>query len=142
MPRAFSEQEADEKLRKLEPMMASRAIIGPKLAAKFPHLAHNLDTPSASTSHRRTCTADADAVADIAGVDPADTSEQAQTTEVMSTSSSSHGLNIRENTQNNDSAAVFAEAVPPVAAVGAAPEATAAVALRKQRSKPSRIPKT
>ena len=129
---------------KIEPMMANRAIIGPKLASIFPHLASEAGTWDAHTIGTHSSTAAAVAVADIAGTDTAAFSVGAYDAEVhfsSATSSNEHDPTIREGPMTNINAAVLADAGAPLAAAGAAADADAAIGDKKRRSKPFRIPK-
>ena len=119
----------------------SRAIIGPRLAARFPHLAH---APSGSHSADNiqtlpTQTADAVSCGCITEVDPADI-QVAHDTGSSSSNSETTCPQIREGSYN-DSAAVLADAVAPLAAAGATADAPAAVVIPKIRFRPFRIPK-
>ena len=69
MPQALAPHEADAKLRKVEPTLACRAIMGPKLTVKFPHPAQGQYIPVASSISTHNCNADA-AAAGIAATDP------------------------------------------------------------------------
>ena len=138
-PRAFSEHEAATKFRRLEPVMR-RDIIGPRLAARFPHLISSTGgTQSAHINQTlRIFNADAVGCSCIAADDPVGT-RVAQSSGSSSSSDVTLGLQSREGS-NTDNAAELADAVTPLAAAVAAAEAPAAPVIVKRKSKPFRIP--
>ena len=135
MPRAFAPEEAETKLLKIEPRLAIRASIGPKLSKKFPHLASqevacNISTHSHTTDAELCC---------IAATDPAGSIDVQPASYATSSSIDNLGPHIREG--SSFYAAELAEAVTPLAAAVAAADASAAPAITKTKSKPFRIPK-
>ena len=128
-------------------------MIGPRLQAKFPHLASSLDAckqagpdhASASSSILHRHNAD-DGLRCIAVVDPAD-NNAAQETEPLQTSNSSNsgsnflGSPVRKDDNNISAAALAGAELPLLAAAGKAASAPAAAVIQKKRSKPFRIPK-
>ena len=128
------------KLRRIEPVVANRAIIDPKLASRFPHLASGAGTRDAHTIGTHSSNAAAVAVADIAGIDTAASSVGAYDAEVhfsSDTSSDDHYPTIREGPMNNTNAAVLADAGAPLSAAGAAADADAAVGIKNEDPNPS-----
>ena len=151
-PKAFDAQGADAKLRRLEPIV-NRPIIGPRLQAKFPHLASSFDahkqaepdfaSASLSISHRHNAD---DGLRCIAVVDPADNNAAQETEPLQTSNSSSSGSNflgspVRKDDNNISAAALAGAELPLLAAAGKAASAPAAAVIQKKRSKPFRIPK-
>ena len=150
-PRAFDAQVADAKLRRLEPIV-DRAIIGPRLKAKFPHLTQTHDEqrrampepPCATSGNPHIHNAGVE-LRCMAGADPADIQDAQGAEQIQVSNSSGSGSNplgplVRERDTNNIAAALAGAGLPPLAADNAA-SAPAAAVIQKRRSKPFRIPK-
>ena len=146
-PKDFQAHEADAKLRRLEPIV-DRALIGPRLRARFPHLVRTSEDvfqdtqgqSSAPSCNLHTSTADA-SLSCIAGVDTVDNHNahchvsQSANSHSNSSGSSQLGPNIRED-HNINTAAALAGAVSPLATVDVAAVAPATAVTGKRRSKP------
>ena len=136
-PRAFAPHEAEAKLAKIEPRLANRALIGPKLCKKFPYLVSGHgDVASTITSHNGTSAAAssgmaaADSVASEIVATPHDTQHPQHI-----------HYPIREDFASDCHAA--APAAVDARPAGAGADSTAGVVADrlKRRSKPFRIPK-
>ena len=119
----------------------SRAIIGPRLAARLPYVLSTTGGTHSANSHQTLRTHNADAVgcSCIAATDPVVTLV-AQSSGSSSSSDVTLGFQIRVGF-NTDNAAELADAVTPLAAAVATAEAPAAPVIVKRKSNLFRIPR-
>ena len=137
-PRAVSPHEAEAKFDKIEPGLASRALMGPKLSRRFPHLVSGIEVVARIIdTHKNT---PADALAVIAAADPV-ASDVGEATTHEQPSQSHNSYHIREDLDSHGRAAASAAVDAPPAVANAGSTAGADVDRPKRKSRPFRIPK-